>query len=191
MTPRKIGIIVFLVLLVGGGAGSILYTMWRLQGHSEYLTDKGPRAPKTEKADGQNITLTETQNGVRKWELNVSKIHYNKDSSVGELTGVSGQVFGQEQKVLFTFSAPKGTFYKANSRIDLTDGASMKAPASNIEMHAPKMSWSAQSNDVVAEGGVKMAKKGLGSTYADSAKFAMDFSQIAFHGHTRSEFEGL
>lgn len=191
MSPRKLGIIVFLVLLVGGGAGSILYTMFRLQNHPEYLSDKAPRAPQTEKADGQKITLTETQNGTRKWELNVAQIHYNKDNSVAELTGVTGQVFGENQKVLFTFASPKGVFFKANSRIELKEGASMQAPASDIEMRAPQMTWSAESSDVLAEGGVKMAKKGLGATYADSARFTMDFSQIAFRGHTRSEFNGL
>lgn len=184
MNLKKAGAIVFLIALVGMGTGSILYTMYRLRHNQEYLEKSPPE--KVEKAQGQTITLTESKEGKRKWVLQMKSISYSKDKNVAFLQGVKGLVYGDTQKVLVRFEAPTGEFHKHQNRIYLTKGVKMVSPQSDVTLQAPQMEWSADTDMVVAQGGVKMTKEGFGSTRAQTAEFAMDFSHIRFSGKTAS-----
>jgi LPS export ABC transporter protein LptC len=190
MKPKKLGIAIFLVAIVGLGLGSIFYTMYRLRNHQEFLSDYSPRIEQIEKAKGETITLTETTEGSRKWVLKMKEMKYSKDKSSAVLTGIQGIVYGDSQKVLAIFEAPNGEFFKNDNRVILTEGVKMISPSTKVRIQAPKMDWSSKTGVVIATGGVVMAKEGFGSSRAQRAEFAMDFSRIQFSGNTASVIGG-
>ncbi len=187
MNPKKFAIIIFLVIIVAAGSGSFLYTMYRLRNHQEFLTEEA-EIKQIENAEGEKITLTETKNGKRNWVIKMDRIKYNKDKSIGDLTGVKGLIYDDKQDVLFIFTAPEGKYYRAKGRIDLTKGAKMRSPEAKITITAPEMIWSLTNADVLAKGGVKMVRKGAGYSQGDEAHFNMDFSEIDFRGKVTSVF---
>jgi hypothetical protein len=164
----------------------MLSTMVRLQQHPEFLADTPPPATEIEKAQGQTITLTETQNGLRKWVLKMQAIDYGHDNRMARLTSVVGLVYGDQGDPMFTFKAPSGWYWKENSRIRLEGGASLFSPTTRITLNAPVMDWSASGQSVTATGGVRMTKPDFGVTQAHEAILAMDFSRIQFSGKTTS-----
>lgn len=186
MKLKKLGIIVFLGLVVSAAVGSIFYTMYRLQDHQEFLGDYSAEVDKIEKAQGKTITLTETKAGKRKWVLKMKEIKYSKDNRVATLKSVKGLVYSDKQKVLFAFTSPSGKYFKKNNQIVLNKGAKVISPTAQIVLTAPLIDWSAQSDMVKASGGVKMAKKGFGISQAKEALFAMDFSKVQFQGNAVS-----
>lgn len=179
-----------LVLIVGLGAGSLIYTWYRLKDNQEFFSDDDPMIDRIEKAKGETITLTETKDGNRKWVLKMKTIRYSKNNSVGDLDDVKGMVYGDNQKVLFMFEAPKGKYYKDDNRIVLTNGARMLSPSTKVLIEAKHMDWSADQKNVVASGGVEMKKKDFGMTRARKAEFAMDFSHIRFTGNATTVIGG-
>lgn len=189
MNPKRTGITIFLILITVIGAGSLLYTMLRLRQHPEFIGDDADRIRQIEKAKGETITLTETQDGHRKWVLKMKELKYSKDNSRGQLKGVQGLVYDDNQKVLFIFNAPSGTYYKDTNRVILMQG-SMTAPLAKVTITAPRLDWSAQGKMIEASGGVRMIKQDVGVTQAESAKFAMDFSKIQFTGNATSVLGG-
>ncbi len=186
MKLKRLGLVLGLTGLVALGAGSLLYTRFRFKQDPSLLAgSKDPSA--NEKARGEAITLIETQAGQKKWVLKVQKIQYTQQNALAHLEGVSGTVYGDDQKVLFTVTSPAGEYTKKNSRVTLTKGVRMVSPSADIMITAPKMVWSSKNNVVKATGGITMIKKGLGSTRANEAVFLMDFSRVRFEGETLTE----
>lgn len=182
MKIHKVSIATFLVFLAVAGGGSLLYTVYRLRNHPEYLSDTAAQIQRIEKAQGQTITLTETKAGQRKWVLKMKEIKYSKDNSIAELIGVEGLLYGDKQDVMFTFQAPTGEYYKENNRVILHKGVTMVSPSAKVMLKAPDMDWSSNSDVITATGGVQMQKEGFGTSQAQKAVFAMDFSKIEFSG---------
>lgn len=186
MKFQKLGVALFLLLIVTAGLASIVYTNIRLRHHPEYLSGTVSRHDQPEKAHGQIITLTETQAGMRKWVLIMKEIKYNKDNNTAKLIDIHGQVYGDKQDVQFTFAAPSGVYVKDARRITLTDGATMFSPSAKVTIRSPQMVWSSSVGKVHATGGVNMTKEGVGTTHANTAVFSTDFSQIRFIGDAKS-----
>ncbi len=190
MISKKTGLAIILFLIVTIGASSMIYTMYRLRHHQEFLSDTAPTVQQVEKAKGETITLTETQGGQAKWVLKMKESKFSRAYSIANLKDIKGMVYGGEKKVLFTFAAPKGTYYKKDNRITLEDGARMTSPTAKVTIHAPHMDWSSEDNRVSASGGVKMMKQDFGVSSAEKAMFALDFSKIEFSGGAKSVIGG-
>ncbi len=188
MKLKNLGVFLFIALLVLAGSSAMLYTHFRLK--AQQTSEFSPDIKKIERAKGETITLTETQNGNRKWVLKMNEVKYSKDNNTAHMSKVQGLVYGDKkgdtQEVLFTFEAPAGTYFKDKNHVYLTDGAKMVSPSAKIIIMAPNMDWSSQTNTVNASGGVKMRKEHFGESSANKAVFAMDFSKIQFLGQATS-----
>lgn len=186
MTPKSKRPLVIgaLLTIVALGVGAILYTQYQLKLSRENARREA--LARVEKAQGQSITLTETQNGHKKWVLKVKQIQYSKDNNIANMQGVLGLVYGDDQDILFGFDAPAGVYDRNKKSIALTSGASLVSPKANLTMTAPQISWSDVTHQISANGGVEMKKKGFGITRASSANVSMDFSHIEFHGSART-----
>ncbi len=190
MTLKHFGVVSFLLGITVLGAGSIWYTAYRLRNHREFIDNNMPTAKQIERAKGETITLTETQNGNRKWVLKMKELKYAKNNNVAQMIGVQGLVYGKKQDVLFTFTAPTGTYSKDSNQVSLTNGAKMVSPSAKVLISAPQMVWSSKNDEVKASGGVHMLKDGFGESSAQKAVFSMDFSKIQFIGDATSIIGG-
>lgn len=154
---------------------------------------------------GENVSFLVTEGETKKWKINAKKALYNDTRTSADLSEVEGEFYNTSGEPVLAFKAPKGHYTNENNAVELTGGVVAKsiAPESqdskgslqakdtgmqNGELKAPKMVWSAKTDRVTASGGVELIfPKGVSK--AETCKFSLDFSFIAFSGHASSVFQ--
>lgn len=183
---QRYSVMLFIAFIVGFALLSLLYAMFRLHNHQEFVTGQYNQKQKAENTQGVNITLTETKEGIRKWQMKVKKLKYNGANTIAQMNHIEGTVFNDKGEPLFHFDAPKGTFFKKDGQVVLDQSVHLHAPTSKIDIQAPHMEWSSQSNEILAKGGIALSKADFGTTKANQAKFKMDLSEIQLSGNVVS-----
>jgi LPS export ABC transporter protein LptC len=135
-----------------------------------------------EHAEAGNITLTETENGHKRWEITTAKADYDPKANFSNLDKLTGKVFNDAEEVQFEFSATKGRYYKDKKSFELYDGASLIAPKSKVVVKASRILWPSSKANIQASGGVVLDKPGNATTSAGAASFSQDFSYVEFSG---------
>lgn len=186
LNVQRLSTVAFLIFLGGFAVGSIIYAVVKLSNHQELLDPDHQLPLKAEETSGKNITLTETKNGQLKWQMKVAALQYNGANTIATMHGVKGQLYKPNGEVALNFEAPEGTFYKKDSRIELTKTVQLTADNGKISMKAPFMTWSSAKDEIVAQGGISFSKADFGRTQAQRAVFSMDFTKVDLFGHVES-----
>ncbi|MCA9798921.1 MAG: LPS export ABC transporter periplasmic protein LptC [Cyanobacteria bacterium HKST-UBA04] len=186
LNVQQLGFATFLLFLAGFVLASIGYSIIRLNAHPELLEETHTLTDVAEQTSGDLISLTETRNGKPKWIIKVKSIQYNSENTQAAMEMVTGTIYNEEGGVLLNFIAPKGRFYKENSRIELTKTVELQSPSAQITMKAPFMTWSSLKDEIEASGGIVFSKQDFGRTLANKAVFAMDFSAIELYGNVQT-----
>ena len=146
---------------------------------------KNQKTTQHEKAQAENLHITETQKGKKIWELTADKAFY-ADKNIN-LTKIKGKFFDENNKVIIIFESPVGNYIQEEHKLSLTNSVKAIYPEAKISIVSDKMYWNNKSTDIIAENKVKIIKEGFGTCYGDKAKFSIDFSKIALEGNTYSE----
>jgi len=144
-----------------------------------------------EKAQAENLHITETQKGKKIWELTADKAYYI-DKNIN-LTNIKGKFFNDKNKILITFTAPEGNYKQEEHKLTLLKGVKATHPEAKMLIVSDSMYWNNKSTEIIAESKVKIVKEGFGTCYGDKANFAIDFSKISLTGNTYSQlnFAGI
>lgn len=136
---------------------------------------------------GENVTFTVTESDHKKWELSVKKAIYFKDRSGATLSGVSGQFFDEQGKVIARFTAPNGRYNTEKKAITLTNGVSVTSnDGSGSGINAPKVVWSSKAENITASGGVHLKLGHTAAIRASQCQFNLDFSKVSLIGAVHS-----
>lgn len=193
MNYKAIVIAVFAVFLVGG-----LAAIFIAQQETADMPQKGSQteAPEADpaaqgaKVVGEHVTFTITEADHKRWELNVTKAYYFPDKSGANLETVTGKLFNDAGEVSATFSAPAGVFDQKIKSLVLSGGVQVQsADAESVMMTAPQMVWSPKMENVQADGGVRIVRKGFGESLAQKCSFSMDFTFIALEGNAQTQMD--
>jgi LPS export ABC transporter protein LptC len=182
MSYKNLLILVLAVLVIGGGVA-----IWQSgKQDPDAIQTEAPQEDST--VTGKNVSFVVTEGETKKWKLDASQAFYNDDQSSARLKNVRGEFYDADGKAVMTFSAPEGNYANKNNAVILTGGVTAKSvKEGGGQMQAPKMTWSAKSQNVLAEGGVQMDFGEVGKSQASTARFALDFSVISLEGGVRSE----
>lgn len=180
MKQKKVLIIVFTLLLLGGGLA-----LWNAQ---RQVGGEPETASETPVITGERVSFVVTEGEVKKWRLLAKQAVYNESHTEADLIDISGEFYDVSGKPVMEFQAPKGHFTNESNAVVLTGGVVVRSldDLGGI-LKAPRMTWSESKEDVVAEGGVEMIYPDLGKSNAEIARFALDFSSISLEGNVRSE----
>jgi LPS export ABC transporter protein LptC len=136
--------------------------------------------------EGTDVSFTITQGSVKKWVIHAGQAKYFEDASGADLTDVSGEVFNEKGQAVAHFQAPTGTFYQNPQKVVLSGGV-LATAGEDVQMTAPTMTWSTKGEDALAEGGVRLERKGFGISRAQQCRFTLDFARVSLQGQAQTE----
>lgn len=157
----------------------VLYIKKIINNQAENLQSNGGE---NEHAEAGNITLTETQDGHKLWEITTEMADYDPKASFSNLKKLSGRIYTPDEKVKFEFTADGGRYFKETKSFELHGNAALNAPDSKITVRAGSITWAPKGEHIKAGGGVVLDKPGSARTSAGSASFSQDFSYAEFNG---------
>lgn len=139
----------------------------------------------SEKLEAKNLHIVETDKGKKIWELTADSAVYGNDNA--KLSNVKGQFYGEDDEIVLNFKAPVGNYVEEKHQLSLNDGAVINHPNEKIFISSETMYWSNDTDNITAEGKVKVVKEGFGTSYGDKTIFSSDFNNIRLEGNTYSE----
>jgi LPS export ABC transporter protein LptC len=139
----------------------------------------------SETIQAKEIHIIETDQGKKVWELIADNATY-EDKNV-ELSNVKGKFFGEGDELMLTFESPLANYIQEKHHVSLQQGAKVQHPLEKITITSDTMHWDNKSKEITAQGNVKVAKEGFGTSYGDKTIFSSDFNKIRLEGNTYSE----
>lgn len=188
MTHKWLLTLAFL-LIVGAGVAAILYAQ-------NETKDPVPVAKTTvqegnaAKVVGTDVSFTITEGDHKRWEIHSSKAYYYPNQKGTVLENVTGTLFNDVGEPSATFKAPTGEFSQGEKKIFLSGGVTVVGTGDDpMTLEAPQMEWSPKTEQVVADGGIKMGSQKFGQSTATRCKFSMDFASIALEGNAQTQLD--
>lgn len=136
----------------------------------------------SEHAEAGETTLTETKNGKRLWVIKTQKVDYDAKQAFSNMEKLTGEIFDPSEQVSFEFSADKGKYYKANSRLELLGNIKFSSPKGKFNLTAGSLNWQSGVDRMTASGGVVLNKGGKARSSAGSITFTQDLDYIELSG---------
>lgn len=192
--PLKRVFVSLLILLLG----AVVVAMIAASLQTRKMEKVEPVVAEKDNITAKNVSFKVTEGSHKKWAIDAKEAIYFTDNSGATLKNVEGEFYNTEGKAVMRFTAPQGVYYTKDQKVTLTGGVKAftleeagesKAPqgmGKNVKLLAPKMGWSARSNQVLAEGGVTMTHGEGGKSQSDRCRFTLDLSTISLDGHVRS-----
>ena len=134
-----------------------------------------------EYAKVNDVVITETKNGIKDWEIYAAIGEYDTKKTNAILTDIVGNYY-QNQEVIMSFTAPKGTYNSNSKEVALTDGVKVVAK-DNIELTADKIYWVTTENKIYAQGNVILNKNNEMVALSDKASTTTDLNFVEIMGN--------
>ena len=145
-------------------------------------------ASESKKVNANGITITETKNGTKYFEIYGEDGNYNNQDKIATLNNPVGN-FYKNNEVSMSFQSSKGTYNERtrvitlyeNSYIVLKDGTSLEAD--NIV-------WSGSDEDTIATGTIKIKRNSELLSTADKCIIRAGYDSFKTIGHTKTQIFG-
>lgn len=186
MSYRKLIIVILLLLVVGGGLA-----IWNAERKVSKRPEPSTPTAQSSQMIGKNASFTVTEGEVKKWKLIAAQAIYNESRTEASLTGVKGEFYDKDGKVVLQFTAPQGQYINKNNAVELSGGVvatsarALDEGGKGGELRAPKMVWNAKSDEVTASGGAELTFP-QGKSVAQVCRFSLDFAKISLEGGVTS-----
>jgi lipopolysaccharide export system protein LptC len=132
------------------------------------------KLPKNIDVSIKKVHLTETRDGVEKWDLVSDKAEFNKEKEVTHLTGVRLVIAGGKTTGDITLTAPQADYHNISRDVDLK-GRVMAKSASGMEFTTDGARYIADRAVIVSSGKVrfsdgKLTLEGVGMEFKPGTK---------------------
>ena len=138
----------------------------------------------SEKVNIEDMTVTETREGQKFWEIYAESGRYENNANQVILTNIKGN-FYKNGKVVLSFEAPQGIYNGKSKEVKLT-GGTRAITDKDIFIAAKELGWIGHTDKIIAKGNVKIRKGADFLTFADMAIFTTDFSNVKALGHSQT-----
>lgn len=135
------------LLLVGVGAwwGSGLVTRW---------TQPRPQASAPPPAIAfRGVDLVEFSEGTKLWDLRAERVHYDPDSQVANLDGITAR-FWEGGRLVSTAVSPTAVLDSRTRDLRMRGGIRVDSAIANTQVRAEEVIWQAASQSLQAKGDV-------------------------------------
>lgn len=139
--------------------------------------------------DISSIILTETKGDKKYWEIYGETGHYNSDNRVAILENATGNFYANNE-VSMSFESSKGTYNEVKKQIILYNDTHIVLK-DGTSLYCDKLIWSGSDKDVVAEGNIKINRKGELLATANKAVINPDYSDFKIIGNTVTKLYNL
>lgn len=148
-----------------------------------------PPKPRESNITGKKVAFTVTEGAHKIWTIEAAQGVYFDDGTGANLTTVTGTFFDVTGKPTMNFKAPKGQYRTKDQAVKL-DGPVLvesvtpkgQVDKQGMRLEAAKVSWSTQSKQVSATGGVTIQQAKMGTSKAATCRFGLDMADIQLEG---------
>jgi LPS export ABC transporter protein LptC len=140
---------------------------------------------KGEQVNVNELVITETRDGHKYWEVYAKEGEYDSSKNLVILKDTMGN-FYQDNEVVMSFKAPRGTYNSLEKEIKLLDNAEILSK-DDFFITANQIIWKGTIDEIVAKGNVKVVKSSELVTYSDKSVFNKEFTIFKIIGNTKSE----
>lgn len=137
-----------------------------------------------EKANIEELIITETREGQKFWEVYAKSGQYDDNQKGAKLTNIKGN-FYKEGKVILSFDAPTAFYISQNKEVKLTGGSRIITDK-DILITAQNISWTGTIDEIMANGNVKIRKANEFLITSDDSVFNTDFTKLKVTGNSET-----
>jgi LPS export ABC transporter protein LptC len=184
---RSAVLVAFILALSVAGGAALYFSGQQTQKAAQQASQSNSKKTEASKetAVGQNVSFTFTESGRKKWEMMVEVAHYDHEGTEAELTGVKGQFYNPDGKILATFAAPKGHYNGESNQFRLTGGVVIEGKSDDaMNLTGDTLDWGSGQAQITVSGNVVVTTPDSGRSTAQRCQFTPDFRYIQLSGGT-------
>lgn len=182
MDKKKILYISIFSLIIGACLWAFISATFITSNFKKEILNK----PKDEQqVDVDAVALTETKDGKKYWEIYAEKAQWDGEKKVALMEDIVGN-FYKDDEVVISFISRNGSFNQETKVIKLfRDSHIVHKDGANIK--ADTFTFKGRDDDIVAEGHVRIERKGEILAYSDRAILFNKMQDFKIYGKTTTK----